>query len=178
MKHIIIAFSFLLFQVLSIGNNGIFNVSYCDEEETSVIYENVLPLPYGIDSVILRYGEYNRAHTYIVKVMEDEITINVNFTRYYKHISDKTIRDQIVKYVDIFFISKSENIKCCRLKRDDFICEDYVPYMYIAVFAEGKKMIEEIIEMREEEFFSLFNPVFIDFYVLLTEQVKYLYFDK
>ena len=125
---------------------------------------------FEFDSIVVNYWRNFDANEYTIKYSNGEIRIFCNYSSIEKIITDKDIIDKFERYVDVFFITKSEKIEYNRLKSTDPIVTDY-SILKINVFYENRQVCKESIPIGEEKYDIDYNPKFLEFYKLLDTLV-------
>lgn len=173
MKCYLMLFSFITFIIISCspphrdGNN---TVARSENTEDIVDSINQYYLRCGLDSAVIEYYRSYDADCFIYNYSKGALSIKSIHTSFNKIITDKNVVNRFIRYVDVFFIAKTQKIHLVRLRSLDWIISDY-PWLDYNLFV-GDKQIHEKISMGEEGYDIEFNPLFLDFFNLLNEMVN------
>lgn len=129
---------------------------------------NYLP---EIDSAVVTYFPSTDARWLVISYSKEIILVSEFFSTFQKQLSDRVIVDTFLRYLDSFFITKSEKIEYSRVNRDDPICTDY-PTLSFKIFLKNKSVIEQTHQIGYEEYDVEYNPKFLEFYEFLDNLVR------
>lgn len=119
------------------------------------------------DSIVIKYWDAFTAEHYSLKIIEEDICINRIDNELIKLEAGKSRK--ILKYIDLFFLSKKQPIELSRKKLEPGVVDagDYSS-LEIFVFNQGSIIKNDLIILGDDEFRIEFDPKFEKFISILN----------
>lgn len=125
-----------------------------------------------IEKVIIEYWDNYYANNFIFEIISNKNTTQIFYwgeTLFTdkRSITELSLRNQLVDYINLFYIDKTENIILGINENEPIITES--PFLSVMIFQEGKQVSKE---NRKIEHHIAYHACFIEFYKLLDSIVK------
>lgn len=144
------------------------------EIKNEQLINDTINLSGGIDSLkitCLMFGNYID-NSFIFYLSNNNFFIS-SFNNEHKKIAINSIckKNNIISYINNFYIDKTDSIVLNRKERNGREFADY-PFIEIVVFKKGNSVIIENRSIGEEDYDVKYNPKFLEFYSFLKKLIE------
>lgn len=152
-------------------------LSSCDQPSSSskAAHSSIVEMKQEIqikaDSIVVNYWKSTEANEYHFSYTKEKIEIRSAYFNVEKNINEARITQQFLRFINQFYIEKTEEIIQKRVKRNYLESTDY-PRIEVIGYQGGKQMFKNRTQIGEEEYDIEYHPQFLEFYEFLDSLIK------